>query len=57
MLLTAGCSFVWGDELDGFDQDPPTHQRLTFTHLCGEIGVDYVNRESVVHVMIKSFAR
>ena len=45
MLLTAGCSFVWGDELDGFDQDPPTHQRLTFTHLLADkLGIDYVNR-------------
>lgn len=45
MLLTAGCSFVWGDELEGFDQNPPTHQHLTFTHLLAEkLGVNYVNR-------------
>lgn len=45
MLLTAGCSFVWGDELEGFDNDPPTHQHLTFTHLLAEkLGIEYVNR-------------
>ena len=45
MLLTAGCSFVWGDELDGFDNNPPTHQHLTWTHLLAEkLGVEYVNR-------------
>lgn len=45
MLLTAGCSFVWGDELEGFDNDPPTHQHLTFTHLLADkLGIDYVNR-------------
>lgn len=45
MLLTAGCSFVWGDELDGFDNSPPTHQHLTWTHLLAEkLGIDYVNR-------------
>lgn len=45
MLLTAGCSFVWGDELEGFDQDPPTHQKLTWTHLLAQkLNVNYVNR-------------
>lgn len=45
MLLTAGCSFVWGDELEGFDNNPPTHQHLTFTHILAEkLGVEYVNR-------------
>lgn len=45
MLLTAGCSFVWGDELDGFDNNPSTHQHLTWTHLLAEkMGIDYVNR-------------
>ena len=45
MLLTAGCSFVWGDELKGFDQDPPTHWDLTFTHLLAEkMNIEYSNR-------------
>lgn len=45
MLLTSGCSFVWGDELDGFDTDPPSHHHLTFTHLLAEkMGVKYVNQ-------------
>ena len=45
MLLTAGCSFVWGDELEGFDNNPPTHWPLTFTHqLAEKLEVDYVNR-------------
>jgi hypothetical protein len=44
MLLTAGCSFVWGDELEGFDNDPPTHWEYTFTHLLAQkLGMDYVN--------------
>ena len=44
MLLTAGCSFVWGDELDGFDTDPPSHWHLTFTHLLAEkLGLEYIN--------------
>ena len=44
MLLTAGCSFVWGDELKGFDDEPPTHQELTWTHLLAErLGVEYTN--------------
>ena len=45
MLLTAGCSFVWGDELKGFDDNPPTHWDLTFTHLLAEkLGIEYSNR-------------
>ena len=45
MLLTAGCSFVWGDELEGFDQDPPAHWGRTFTSiLARKLGIDYVNR-------------
>ena len=45
MLLTAGCSFVWGDELEGFDQDPPTHWDKTFTSiLARKLDIDYVNR-------------
>mgnify|MGYP000506782245 FL=1 len=45
MLLTAGCSFVWGDELKGFDDNPPTHWPLTFTHLLADkLGIEYSNR-------------
>ena len=44
MLLTAGCSFVWGDELDGYDDTPPTHWKHTFTDiLAKKMGIDYVN--------------
>lgn len=44
MLLTAGCSFVWGDELKGFDDEPPTHWEYTFTDiLAKKMGIDYVN--------------
>lgn len=44
MLLTSGCSFVWGDELEGYDQSPPTHWDKTFTHhLAKKLGLEYVN--------------
>ena len=44
MLLTNGCSFVWGDELEGYDQSPPAHNHHTFTHkLANKLGVEYVN--------------
>lgn len=44
MLLTNGCSFVWGDELEGYDNSPPTHWEHTFTHqLAEQLGVPYVN--------------
>ena len=44
MLLTAGCSFVWGDELEGFDNNPSTHWEYTFTDiLAKKMGIDYVN--------------
>jgi len=31
-LLTGGCSFVWGDELEGYDRKHPVHWEHTFTH-------------------------
>lgn len=46
MLLTNGCSFVWGDELPGaYDHPVATHQSLTFPHLLAERMnmEDYVN--------------
>lgn len=45
MLYTNGCSFVWGDELPGFADDPnPTHWEHTFTHkLAEKLGVEYLN--------------
>jgi hypothetical protein len=44
VLLTNGCSFVWGDELRGFDTEPPSHQEHTFTHkLANLLGMPYVN--------------
>lgn len=47
MLLTSGCSFVWGDELEGYDKNPPTHWELTWTHLLSkELGMEYVNLAS-----------
>ena len=43
-LLTCGCSFVWGDELPGCYDNPPTHQKLTFTyHLAKKLGVKPLN--------------
>ena len=45
MLLTTGCSFVWGDELEGFDKDPATHFHLTFTHiLAKKMDMPYMNQ-------------
>lgn len=47
MLVTTGCSFVWGDELKGYDQDPPKHWKHTFTHkLAKHLGVKYNNMGS-----------
>lgn len=44
MLLLNGCSFVWGDELEGYDNNPPTHHPHTFAHkLADKLGVEYVN--------------
>lgn len=44
MLLTNGCSFVWGDELEGFLRDPPDHHKHTFTHkLAKLLDVPYEN--------------
>lgn len=45
MLLTNGCSFVWGDELEGCYDDPPTHWPHTFTHKLAELlgGMEYIN--------------
>jgi len=44
MLLTAGCSFVWGDELEGFDRNPPEHWDKTWTSiLAKKLNMDYVN--------------
>ena len=36
MLLTNGCSFVWGDELEGFDNDPPTHYQYRFSEILAK---------------------
>jgi hypothetical protein len=45
MLVTAGCSFVWGDELKGWNDSPPTHWEYTFTHLLAKkLGIEYSNR-------------
>lgn len=30
-LLTNGCSFVWGDELEGCEDNPPAHQEHRFS--------------------------
>jgi len=46
-LLTNGCSFVWGDELEGYDNDPPSHHHLTFSHLLSKkLDVPLVNLAS-----------
>lgn len=34
MLVTNGCSFVWGDELDGYEDNQ--HEHLTFPHLLSK---------------------
>jgi hypothetical protein len=36
MLVTNGCSFVWGDELEGYDNSPPTHWDQTFAYKLAE---------------------
>lgn len=47
MLLATGCSFVWGDELEGFDTSPPSHWEHTFTHLLAkELDLPYENAGS-----------
>lgn len=47
MLLTSGCSFVWGDELPGFDENPPCHWDYTFTHLLSEkLNTNHINLSS-----------
>jgi len=44
MLLLNGCSFVWGDELEGFDSSPPTHWDKTFgAILADKLDMSYVN--------------
>ena len=44
MLLTNGCSFVWGDELKGHDTSPPTQWEHTFTHILADyLEVPYKN--------------
>jgi hypothetical protein len=43
-LLTNGCSFVWGDELEGCYDDPPTHHEATFTYqLARRMRMGHVN--------------
>lgn len=47
MLLTNGCSFVWGDELEGCYEDPPNHRVHTFTDkLAGKLNMPYINLAS-----------
>ena len=44
MLLLNGCSFVWGDELEGYENKPPTHWPHTFGHqLAEKLDIDYDN--------------
>lgn len=44
MLVTNGCSFVWGDELEGYDDTPPSHWHLTFPKILSDkLNCDYVN--------------
>ena len=35
-LLANGCSFVWGDELEGFDTNPPSHYHLRFSDILAK---------------------
>lgn len=44
VLLVNGCSFTYGDELEGHDQTPPTHFPLTFGNLLADkLNTDCVN--------------
>lgn len=44
MLLSSGCSFVWGDELPGCEDSPPSHWNYNFTSLCAEkLGIESAN--------------
>ena len=44
MLLVAGCSFAWGDELVGSRNNPPTHQDLVFgSILSKKLDLEYIN--------------
>lgn len=36
MLVTFGCSFVWGDELEGHDTFPCSHWKRTFSEKLGK---------------------
>lgn len=47
MLFTNGCSFVWGDELPGFNTNPPTHQHHRFSDkLAKSLDIDLMNYAS-----------
>lgn len=44
MLLVNGCSFVWGDELEGYNVSPPQHWHRTFSHiLADKLDMPYMN--------------
>jgi hypothetical protein len=54
MLVTNGCSFVWGDELEGFMEGE--HEHLTFTHhLADHLGMEYRNISSCGNCNAKIF--
>ena len=43
-LATIGCSFVWGDELVGFQENPPSHFQNTFgSILARKLGMEHEN--------------
>lgn len=47
MILFNGCSFVWGDELPGYDDSPPSHIPLRFsTKLAERYGETDINLAS-----------
>ena len=44
MLLVAGCSFAWGDELIGSKNKPPTHHDLVFGSILSlKLDLEYNN--------------
>ena len=44
MLLVGGCSYVWGEELEGSYDNPKTHHKHTFTcKLAEKLGIPSVN--------------
>lgn len=47
MLIAGGCSFVWGDELDGAYDNPPSHEKIRCSELVADrLGIKCVNKSA-----------